>query len=77
MAIKSENWISATVRIPTKEAPAAAPIMAASEIGVSMTRSGPNSSYKPRVTAKAPPVSYTHLDVYKRQAFIVYSPRYY
>ena len=41
--------------MPVMAAPTAAPAMAASEMGVSRTRSSPNSSIIPRVTPKAPP----------------------
>ena len=53
--MKSMNCISATGRIPMWAAPAAAPTIAASEIGVSITRSSPNCFAKPSVTLKAPP----------------------
>ena len=46
-AMKSMNCISAIGRSPMCAAPIAAPTMAASLIGVSITRSGPNSSRKP------------------------------
>ncbi len=49
------NCISATGRIPIMAAPTAAPTMAVSAIGVSMTRSSPNSAMRPSVTLKAPP----------------------
>jgi hypothetical protein len=54
-AMKSMNCISAIGLKPMCAAPIAAPTMAASEIGVSMIRSGPNSSKKPSVILKAPP----------------------
>ncbi len=53
--MKSMNCISATGLKPMWAAPIAAPTIAASLIGVSMTRSGPNSSRKPSVILKAPP----------------------
>src|SRR5882762_2795027 len=53
--IKSINWNSATGRIPIRAAPHAAPTIAASDIGVSITRPSPNSSSKPSVTLNAPP----------------------
>jgi hypothetical protein len=56
-AMKSENMISAMVGIPVIAAPAAAPMMACSEIGVSRTRSGPNSSSRPTVVLNTPPAS--------------------
>ena len=43
-AVKSENWISTTGRMPVSAAPTAAPTMPSSEIGVSRTRSGPKRS---------------------------------
>ena len=49
------NMSSTTGFRPVAAAPTAAPMNAASEIGVSRTRSAPNSSYRPRVTAKMPP----------------------
>ena len=49
------NCISAIGRMPMSAAPMAAPTMADSLIGVSMTRSGPKASRKPAVTRKAPP----------------------
>ena len=49
------NCISATGRRPICAAPAAAPTIAASEIGVSMTRDSPNRLLNPSVTLKAPP----------------------
>src|SRR5205823_4332881 len=42
-------------RKPPKAAPVATPAIAASEIGVSMTRRWPNSSDNPNVTVNAPP----------------------
>src|SRR3954465_13527183 len=53
--MKSANCISATGRYPRSEAPMLTPTIADSEIGVSTTRSSPNSSYSPCVTPKAPP----------------------
>jgi hypothetical protein len=49
------NCISTTGRSPMWAAPAAAPVKPASEMGVSMTRSGPKWSWNPRVTLNAPP----------------------
>ena len=46
--------ISATGRSPVIAAPRAAPTMACSEIGVSQTRSGPNSVNSPVVVLKTP-----------------------
>ena len=53
--MKSMNCISAIGRMPMSEAPMAAPTMAVSLIGVSMTRFSPNFSRNPAVTRKAPP----------------------
>ena len=53
--MKSANCISATGRRPMSAAPVAPPTIAVSESGVSSTRHGPNSSWKPSVTLKAPP----------------------
>src|SRR2546421_1366813 len=53
--MKSANMISATGRKPASAAPAAAPTMADSLIGVSMTRSAPNFGSRPLVTPKMPP----------------------
>ena len=47
--------VSAIGRIPTTAAPMAVPMIPDSASGVSITRSGPNSSMKPSVTLKAPP----------------------
>ena len=52
---KSANCISATGRMPMIAAPVQAPTMAVSASGASITRQGPNSSWKPSVTLKAPP----------------------
>ena len=49
--------ISATGRRPVMAAPMAAPRMACSEIGVSQTRSGPNSSNSPAAVLKTPPAA--------------------
>jgi hypothetical protein len=54
-AMKSMNCISTTGRRPIMPAPIAAPTIADSLIGVSITRSGPKRSRKPAVTRKAPP----------------------
>ena len=53
--MKSANCISATGRMPMKAEPVAAPRIAVSASGMSSTRQGPNSSWKPSVTLKAPP----------------------
>ncbi len=52
---KSANWSSTTGRSPIQAAPIAAPTKPSSEIGVSSTRSSPNSSSRPAVTPNAPP----------------------
>ena len=49
------NCISAIGRMPMSAAPIAAPTIADSEIGVSMTRISPKRSSIPSVTLKAPP----------------------
>ena len=54
-AMKSANCISATGRIPMCAAPAAAPTIAISEIGVSITRISPKRACNPSVTLNAPP----------------------
>jgi hypothetical protein len=54
-AKKSENMISATGRSPVMAAPIAAPRIACSEMGVSMTRRGPKRSSSPGVVLKTPP----------------------
>src|SRR3990170_1969447 len=52
---KSANWSSTTGRSPIQAAPIAAPTKPSSAIGVSTTRSSPNSSQSPLVTPNAPP----------------------
>ncbi len=47
--MKSMNMISSTGRMPDWAAPIATPVMAASLIGVSITRPVPNSSARPAV----------------------------
>ena len=49
------NCISATGRIPISAAPIAAPTIADSEIGVSITRCSPKRFRNPSVSLKAPP----------------------
>ena len=49
------NWISTTAFHPASARPTAAPTIAASAIGVSNTRSAPNSCCNPSVTRKTPP----------------------
>ena len=58
-AKKSANMISAIGRIPVIAAPIAAPRIACSEIGVSRTRTGPNSSSRPAVVLNTPPAPAT------------------
>jgi len=53
--MKSANCISATGRIPMIAAPVQPPTIAASASGASITRQGPNSSWKPSETLNAPP----------------------
>src|SRR5271165_6099733 len=57
--IKSPNIMSTTGRIPVMAAPTASPVKPASEIGVSSTRSLPNSSSRPERTLKGVPASAT------------------
>ena len=52
---KSQNISSAMGLRPVAAAPTAQPIIAPSEMGVSRTRSGPNSSNMPMDTPKHPP----------------------
>src|SRR6516162_7047695 len=56
---KSPNMMSTTGRIPVIAAPTPRPVNPASEIGVSMTREGPNSCTRPARTLKAVPASAT------------------
>src|ERR1700730_12717035 len=56
---KSPNMMSTTGRIPVIAAPTASPVKPASEIGVSSTRSLPNSSNKPERTLNGVPASAT------------------
>src|ERR1700674_3723195 len=56
---KSPNIMSTTGRNPVMAAPTASPVKPASEIGVSSTRSLPNSSSKPERTLKGVPASAT------------------
>ena len=58
-AKKSENISSAIGRRPVIAAPIAAPTIACSLIGVSRTRSGPNSSNRPSVSLNTPPAAPT------------------
>ena len=52
---KSTNINSTIGRIPSTAAPIPSPMNAVSEIGVSRTRFGPNSSSSPVVELKMPP----------------------
>jgi len=52
---KSTNISSTMGRMPESAAPTAAPMNPVSEIGVSMTRSGPNLARRPSVAPKMPP----------------------
>src|SRR5919198_407034 len=54
---KSPNMMSTTGRMPVMAAPSPIPVMPASEIGESSTRSGPNSSTSPEVTLNGVPAS--------------------
>src|SRR5581483_9672345 len=45
--------------MPIRAAPVAPPTMAVSDSGMSITRQGPNSSWKPSVTLNAPPYTPT------------------
>src|SRR5579864_3424169 len=56
---KSPNMMSTMGRIPVIAAPRPRPEMPASEIGESMTRSGPNSSTRPESTLNGWPASAT------------------
>src|SRR5579872_7208904 len=56
---KSPNMMSTTGRIPVIAAPTARPVKPASEIGVSITRSVPNSSTSPESTLNGVPASAT------------------
>src|SRR5215469_5324898 len=57
--MKSPNMMSTIGRIPVIAAPTASPVNPASEIGVSRTRSLPNSSTSPESTLKGVPASAT------------------
>src|ERR1700686_1898155 len=56
---KSPNMMSTTGRRPVMAAPTPTPVKPASEIGVSTTRSAPNSSTKPESTLNGVPASAT------------------
>ena len=53
------NMTSATGRRPVSAAPLAAPTIADSVIGVSITRARPNSAASPAVTPNVPPAAST------------------
>src|SRR5438105_2305998 len=53
--MKSKNWISTTGRMPLKAAPMERPTIAVSASGESITRSSPNSAWRPAVVRKTPP----------------------
>src|SRR5450755_348478 len=57
--MKSPNMMSTTGRNPVMAAPTASPVKPASEIGVSSTRSLPNSSSRPESTLNGVPASAT------------------
>src|SRR6266567_199452 len=57
--MKSPNIMSTTGRKPVMAAPTASPVNPASEIGVSRTRSLPNSSTRPESTLNGVPASAT------------------
>ena len=57
--MKSANISSTMGRIPSTAAPMPSPMKAVSEMGVSMTRSGPNLSRRPVVDPKMPPYAPT------------------
>src|SRR3990170_4946198 len=57
--MKSPNMMSTTGLMPVMDAPTAKPVMPASEIGVSITRSLPNSSTSPDRTLNGVPASAT------------------
>ena len=66
--MKSMNCISAMGRMPISAAPEAAPTMAISEIGVSMTRSGPKRSISPALVLNAPPYAPTSSPIRKTRS---------
>src|SRR5919201_402883 len=57
--MKSPNMMSTTGRMPVIAAPSPSPAIPASEIGESITRSGPNSSTRPESTLNGVPASAT------------------
>src|SRR5919204_3114672 len=65
---KSPNMMSTTGRIPVIAAPTPRPVIPASEIGESSTRSGPNSSTSPESTLKGVPASATSSPITKTRS---------
>src|SRR5579884_407340 len=65
---KSPNMMSTTGRIPVIAAPTPRPVMPASEIGESITRSGPNSWTRPVRTLNAVPASATSSPITKTRS---------
>src|SRR5215210_1014344 len=63
--MKSPNMMSTTGRMPVIAAPSPSPVMPASEMGESITRSGPNSSTRPENTLKGVPASATSSPITK------------
>src|SRR5919198_1168470 len=63
--MKSPNMMSTTGRIPVIAAPRPIPVIPASEMGESRTRSGPNSSTRPDSTLKGVPASATSSPITK------------
>src|SRR5262245_2780451 len=59
IVMKSPNMMSTIGRMPAMAAPTPSPVKPASEIGVSMMRSLPNSSTRPTSTLKVVPASAT------------------
>ena len=53
--MRDATWNSTTGRIPARAAPFANPVKAASEIGMSSTRSGANASSSPAVSGRIRP----------------------
>src|SRR5712691_633562 len=66
--MKSPNMMSTTGRIPVIAAPSPIPEIPASEIGASITRSGPNSSTSPERTLNGVPASATSSPTMKTEA---------
>src|SRR5258708_18967956 len=58
-AIKSPNMLAMTGRLPVIAPPTPSPVIPASEMGLSITRAGPNSSTRPESTLKGVPASAT------------------